>query len=97
MTTFYGDGKVIGYLEDITPAAYYVGDYNPNHFYDYGAICKRHNGLWIFNGCDWYQISESQTNTSNKIKRSITNCPNCGAPLHNNKCVYCGTEGWDGQ
>ena len=22
----------------------------------------------------------------------ITNCPNCGAPLHGMKCEYCGTE-----
>lgn len=22
----------------------------------------------------------------------ITNCINCGAPLHNGKCEYCGTE-----
>ena len=99
MTTFYGDGRVIGYMEDITfvqntlsPAAHFVGDYDPNRFYDYGAVCIRHNGIWMFNGRDWYQISECQTNTSNKIKRNITNCPNCGAPLHNNKCMYCGTE-----
>ena len=68
MTTFYGDGRVIGYMENITfvqntlsPAAHFVGDYD-------------------------------QTNTFNKIKKNVTNCPNCGAPLHNNKCVYCGTE-----
>ena len=22
----------------------------------------------------------------------ITNCKNCGAPLHGNRCEYCGTE-----
>lgn len=22
----------------------------------------------------------------------MTNCKNCGAPLHGNKCEYCGTE-----
>lgn len=22
----------------------------------------------------------------------MTNCINCGAPIHNNKCDYCGTE-----
>ena len=22
----------------------------------------------------------------------ITNCPNCGAPMKNHKCIYCGTE-----
>lgn len=27
-----------------------------------------------------------------KMKHSMTNCPNCGAPLHGNKCDYCGTE-----
>lgn len=28
-----------------------------------------------------------------RIKKSaVTNCPNCGAALHNGKCEYCGTE-----
>ena len=25
-------------------------------------------------------------------KSAVTNCPNCGAPLHGHKCDYCGTE-----
>ena len=25
-------------------------------------------------------------------KSAVTNCPNCGAALHNGKCEYCGTE-----
>ena len=27
-----------------------------------------------------------------KMKHSMTNCPNCGAPLHGHKCDYCGTK-----
>ena len=28
-----------------------------------------------------------------RLRRSaVTNCPNCGAALHNGKCEYCGTE-----
>ena len=28
-----------------------------------------------------------------RIKKSVvTNCPNCGAALHNGQCEYCGTE-----
>ena len=26
------------------------------------------------------------------MEQKITNCKNCGAPLHNGKCDYCGTE-----
>lgn len=26
------------------------------------------------------------------MARNITNCVNCGAVLHGNKCEYCGTE-----
>ena len=34
----------------------------------------------------WMPLSSE----SNKSK--ITNCKNCGAPLHGNICEYCGTE-----
>lgn len=27
-----------------------------------------------------------------KKSQSVCNCPNCGAPIHGNKCEYCGTE-----
>ena len=27
----------------------------------------------------------------------MTNCINCGAPLHDGKCAYCGTEYRDGK
>ena len=37
-------------------------------------------------------IGESFRYLQEKMKHSTTNCPNCGAPLHGNKCDYCGTE-----
>ena len=37
----------------------------------------------------WMPLS-SKSSESNKPK--ITNCKNCGAPLHGNVCEYCGTE-----
>ena len=37
-------------------------------------------------------ISESFRYLQEKMKHSTTNCPNCGAPLHGNKCDYCGSE-----
>lgn len=37
----------------------------------------------------WMPLS-SESSKSNKPK--ITNCKNCGAPLHGSICEYCGTE-----
>ena len=37
----------------------------------------------------WMPVS-SESSESNKPK--ITNCKNCGAPLHGSICEYCGTE-----
>ena len=37
----------------------------------------------------WMPLS-SESSESNKPK--ITNCKNCGAPLHGNVCEYCGPE-----
>ena len=37
-----------------------------------------------FTGSDDYYI--------NPPKPRVTTCKNCGAPVHNNVCEYCGTE-----
>lgn len=44
-----------------------------------------------------YYPEKSLRNTTNwwnntNIKSYPTNCRNCGAVLHSNKCEYCGTE-----
>ena len=93
MTVLYGDGKVMGYIKDMTtPAASFMGEYDPNLFYDYGAICTRYGETWAFDGHNWIQISGLQNDAYDEVKKYATNCPNCGAPLHNHKCMYCGTE-----
>ena len=93
MTVVYGDGKVMGYIKDTTtPAAYFVGEYDSNLFYEYGAICTRYGKIWAFDGCNWNQISEFQIDMCNEVKEYAINCPNCGAPMKNHKCIYCGTE-----
>jgi hypothetical protein len=90
MTAVYDNGKVMGYIKDITtPAANFMGEYDPNIFYNYGDITMRYGQVWIFDGSSWTCIEESY---SEEVKEYITNCPNCGAPMTNHKCAYCGTE-----
>jgi len=39
------------------------------------------------------KYSETQRSLSTKLSQpKMTNCKNCGAPLHGNHCEYCGTE-----
>lgn len=93
MTTIYGDGKVMGYIKDMTtPAAYFVGEYDSNLFYEYGAICTRYGEIWAFDGHSWNQIFGLQMDVGDEVKEYTTNCPNCGAPMKSHKCIYCGTE-----
>lgn len=97
MTIVYGDGKVIGYIEDMTtPAAHFIGEYDSNIFYDYGAITMRHGDAWIFDGKDWHELGiANELVSSYEATATIeykTNCPNCGAHMINHKCKYCGTE-----
>lgn len=90
MTVVYGDGKVMEYIKDITTsAAHFMGEYNPNILYDYGAITMRNGEAWAFTGTSWECLGIAETGIA---KEYITNCPNCGAPMHNHKCLYCGTE-----
>lgn len=35
---------------------------------------------------------DSAGQTCKHKQRKLTNCKNCGAVLHGNKCEYCGTE-----
>lgn len=37
-------------------------------------------------------ITNKEENTSNKKQKKACNCPNCGAPVMNYICEYCGTE-----
>ena len=89
MTELYGNGKL---MATITPAAHFVGDYDPNLFYDYGAICMRRHEMWMFDGKTWHQVTEINDTAITSNRNYTINCPNCGAPMKNHKCIYCGTE-----
>lgn len=42
---------------------------------------------------EWTKIGEViPSETQEEPKEIPTNCKNCGAPLENGKCKYCGTE-----
>ena len=41
---------------------------------------------------EWSKKNTEKLITIEKEEPKIHNCKNCGAPLHNNKCEYCGTE-----
>ena len=93
MTTAYSNKEFMQLVMDITtPAAHFMGDYDSNLFYDYGAICMRRHEMWIFDGSTWHQLTEISDKVEEKVISNFTNCPNCGAPLHNHRCLYCGTE-----
>lgn len=40
----------------------------------------------------WMPVSSETSESSKTDKPKITNCKNCGAPLHGSICEYCGTE-----
>ena len=85
------------YIKEITtPAACFMGEYDPSISYNYGDITIRHGDSWIFDGKDWCELGivheftpSYEATTTLEYK---TNCPNCGAPMTNHKCKYCGTE-----
>ena len=87
--------KIIDRNEEILPAFHFIGTYNTKMHHDYGAICVRDDQLYVFDGIrDWTALGHvaNLTYEAPKVKRFITNCPNCGAPLRGNKCIYCDTE-----
>lgn len=57
-------------------------------FVDTGEQFVYYNGKWI--RCDHCHMH----NLTPDVNRDSypTNCVNCGAVLHENKCEYCGTE-----
>ena len=77
---------------DIISTIYFMGEYDPNIFYDCGAVTLKDGEEYIFNGSTWECLSISSSLENNEVKKYMTNCPNCGAPMHDHKCMYCGTE-----
>lgn len=73
----------------------FIGTYDPAKHYDYGDVCIRDGNTFIFDGRNsWTElatISDIHATTSTPMKYS-SNCKNCGAPMRNHKCDYCGTE-----
>ena len=77
---------------DITSTIYFMGAYNPNISYNCGAVTLKDGQEQIFTGSTWECLGISSSLETNKVKKYMTNCPNCGAPMHGHKCMYCGTE-----
>ena len=84
----WNNAKIIDWSEIIgTPAANFTGEYSATTDYNYGDVCLRENEIWVYNSKEWFCLGEE-----NPQLKYITNCPNCGAPMTNHKCAYCGTE-----
>ena len=77
---------------DTISTIYFIGKYNPNILYDCGAVTLKDGKQQIFNGSTWEYLGISSSLEINEVKKYMTNCPNCGAPMTNHKCAYCGTE-----
>lgn len=56
----------------------------------YHAPTFRYDDPYYF--VHWTKIGELSTSEEEPPKMIPTNCKNCGAPLENGKCKYCGTE-----
>ena len=54
-----------------------------------GDICTYRGTQYVWTGNQWESFSYTPNN-SKHIKAMI--CTQCGAPIHNNICEYCGTE-----
>jgi len=60
-------------------------DYIPS--YKQGDIVMKNGKPYCYDGSKWNPMTKYTD-----IKSYIGNCPNCGAPMKNHKCEYCGTE-----
>lgn len=70
---------------------------------EYFEKCKRENAQSSIEDIDqrnsWMELAELHArcyDSRNRLRECIhtkyVSCPNCGAPIHNNKCEYCGSE-----
>lgn len=49
--------------------------------------------LYVYGANGWAQITCGTEEKMNESFRPRV-CERCGAPMHSNKCEYCGTEYW---
>lgn len=94
----WGNPKVIDWVDDIraltTPAMNFVGYYDAHITYNYGDAVVLDGIVCIYDGRgNWQELGDCPnfSEPKHEIKQYI-NCPNCGAPMHNHHCDYCGTE-----
>ena len=61
-----------------------------------GDIVIIKDRTYMYTGKEWEElvstISEPVWEAPKPQVTYLHNCPNCGAPMHNHKCSYCGTE-----
>lgn len=86
------------YIKSITtPAAMFMGEYDPKMHYEYGCICVRRGSPYIFDGRSWTALGEISCSTTSAPKEKTEveiffQCRNCGAPTcEDGVCAYCGT------
>lgn len=95
MTTIYSDGETVATIPDLPSSFNFMGEYDSNLFYNYGCVCTYRGEVCMFDGQEWHSFGSVESHmikTNPKIVNYLVNCPNCGAPLQNHKCMYCGTE-----
>ena len=95
MTTVYGNDEIMMTLPDVSTTFNFMGEYDSNLFYNYGSVCTYKGEMLMFDGNDWHTLGSvglHMIETKTTPVKYITNCPNCGAPMKNHKCIYCGTE-----
>ena len=95
MITIYSGSEVMATIPDLPSSFNFMGEYDSNLFYNYGSVCTRNGEVWVFDGQAWHSLGSTESHmikTETKSIHYIVNCPNCGAPMKNHKCIYCGTE-----
>ena len=76
----------------------YVGTTEPNNPKTGDITFNTKTGLWYsYLDNSWIEISTDITTSYSKPKVEYRElkpktCSHCGAPLHSNKCEYCGVE-----
>lgn len=74
--------------------------YNPNKTYDIGDICIIDNNIYVYMDYGFeiignYNFINNKNNYNPHIYKNNYKpyiCTQCGAPLTNNICEYCGTK-----
>ena len=97
----WGNPKIVDWNEieqNISPI-HFVGEYDKIPELELrcrGDLIVVNNNTYMYTGEKWEElgstINEPVWETPKSQFTYFHNCPNCGAPMKNHKCSYCGTE-----